>query len=125
MAWFAKPFQIWEAHRSRLRSPSRRMWKNDAKFDVNFDEFTKIRRRKHVRPFSEVMETLHEAMTYKFIISKNKFAAFIEGIVEDDLDDPEFVSDAEQIKGRELNRKTYGKQCGMPVKKSLDTICKV
>ena len=98
---------------------------NDAKFDHNFDEFTKIKRRKQFRPFSEAMKSLHEAMKYKLIISKNKFAAFIEGIVEDDLDDPEFVSDAEQIKGRELNRKTYGKQCGMLVKQSLDTLCKV
>ena len=43
---------------------------------------------------------LKRRMKYKLIISKNKFAAFIEGIVEDDLDDPEFVSDAEKHKGR-------------------------
>ena len=65
---------------------------NDVKFDHNFDEFTKIKRRKQFRQFSEVMKSLHEAMKYKLIISKNKFAAFIEGIVEDDLDDPEFVT---------------------------------
>ena len=38
------------------------------------------------------MKSLHEAMRYKAVVSENKFAAFIESIVEDDLDDPELVN---------------------------------
>ena len=38
------------------------------------------------------MKSLHEAMRYKPVVSDNKFAAFIESIVEDDLDDPELVN---------------------------------